>query len=295
MPSWSPDSKQVLFIDKPGPQVETGVYAIDIADRSQGRSWPVGWVIYSPDRSLVAYPQDTRTLVEKISSGERWVIPNNGQSVEFAPDNQHLAWEAEAISGPYDQRQNEIFVANIDGKNASKVARVFGGGLVGWLPRGLSLMFMGRPSLDSHDSTLTVLDLRANVAADLVTAERISGVRLSNDGTWVSYFISFNADEQRNGIWVQRTDGSEARQIDRWGAYQWRDDSRLLVIPARPKPDQPFEIWQIDAATGEQQKLTDAAVTPLNILNGDWRVSPDGKYVVFVNSVDKNLWLVKLP
>ena len=64
---------------------------------------------------------------------------------------------------------------------------------------------------------MTVLDLRANVAIDLVTAERISGVRLSNDGSWVSYFISFNADDERNGIWVQRTDGSDARQIDRVG------------------------------------------------------------------------------
>jgi Tol biopolymer transport system component len=295
MPSWSPDSKQVLFIDKPGPQVETGVYAIDIADRSQGPQLAGRVGLYSPDRSLVAYPQDTRTLVEKISSGERWVIPNNGQSVEFAPDNQHLAWEAEAISGPYDERQNEIFVANVDGKAANKVARVFGGGIVGWLPRGLGIMFLGRPSLSSHDSTLTVLDLRANVAADLVTAERISGVRMSNDGTWVSYFISFNPDDKRNGIWIQRTDGSDARRIERWGAYQWRDDSHLLVVPARTTPDQPFELWQIDAETGEQQKLTDAAVTPLNILNGDWRVSPDGKYVVFVNSADKNLWLLKLP
>jgi len=295
MPSWSPDSKQVLFIDKPDPQMETGVYAIDITDRSAGPQLAGRVGIYSPDRSLIAYPQDTRTLVEKISSGERWVIPNNGQSVEFAPDDQHLAWEAEAVSGPYDQRQNEIFVANVNGKDAAKVARVYGGGLVDWLPRGLGIMFLGRPSLNTHDSTLTVLDLRTNVAADLVTAERISGVRLSNDGTWVSYFISFNPDEKRNGIWVQKTDGSDARKLDLWGAYQWRDDSHLLVVPARTTPDQPFELWQIDAATGEKQELTDAAVTPLNILNGDWRVSPDGKSVVFVNSADKNLWLVKLP
>jgi hypothetical protein len=127
MPSWSPDSKQVLFIDKPGPKVETGVYALDIADRSQGPQLTGRVGLYSPDRSLVAYPQDARTLVEKISSGERWVVPNNGQSVEFAPDDQHLAWEAEAISGPYDERQNEIFVATLDGKTVSKVARVYGG------------------------------------------------------------------------------------------------------------------------------------------------------------------------
>jgi len=297
MPSWSPDSKQVLFVDRPA-EGEAGMYAVDIAQpqeplQTPQPAGPVG--LYSPDRSLVAYPVDVRTIVEKLSTGDRWVMPNNGQSVEFSPDNRRVAWEAEAISGPYDQRQNDIFMANYDGTDAVKVARVYGGGLVDWLPRGTRIMFLGRPALNTHDSTLTVLDLNTNEAADLVSAERISGVRVSNEGNWVSYYISFNPDEKRNGIWVQKTDGSGARKLDLWGAYQWRDDSHLLVIPARSSPDQAFEIWEINAETGEQQKLTDAAVTPLSILNGDWRVSPDGKYVVFVNSVDRNLWLLELP
>ncbi len=294
MPSWSPDSKQVLFIDKPSTESEAGYYAVDI-DHAQEpeRVGPVG--IYSPDRSLVAYPVDVRTVVEKLGTGDRWVMPNNGRAVEFSPDNRHVAWEAEADSGPYDERQNDIFMANYDGTDAIKVARVYGGGLVGWLPRDMGMLVLGRPSLSTHDSTLTALDLRTNEAIDLVKAERISGVDISPEGSWVDYFISFNADDKRNGIWVQRTDGSGARQLDMWGAYQWRDDSHLLVIPARASPDQAFEIWQVDAATGEKQKLTDAAVTPLNILNGDWRVSPDGKSIVFVNSADRNLWLLDLP
>jgi Tol biopolymer transport system component len=294
MPSWSPDSRQVLFIDKPAAEAEAGVYAVDI-DRAQEPqlSGPVG--IYSPDRSLVAYPVDVRTIVDKLSTGDRWVIPNNGQALEFSPDNRRVAWEIEAISGPYDERQTDIFMANYDGTDAVKVARVYGGGLVGWLPRGLSLLFLGRPSLSTHDRTLTTLDLRTNEAIDLATAERISGVGASRDGSWVAYYISFDPDAERNGIWVQRADGSGARQLDVWGAYQWRDDSHLLVIPARPSPGQAFEIWEIEAATGEKRQLTDAAVTPLNILNGDWRISPDGRYVVFVNSADRNLWLLELP
>jgi Tol biopolymer transport system component len=294
MPSWSPDSKQVLFIDKPSAQSETGYYAVDVDHVQEPKLiGPVG--IYSPDRSLVAYPIDVRTVVEKLSTGDRWVMPNDGRAVEFSPDNRRVAWEVEAISGPYDQRQNDIFMANYDGTDAVKVARVYGGGLVGWLPRGLSMMFLGRPSLSTHDSTLTVLDLRTNEAIDLVKAERISGVSISPEGSWVDYFISFNSDDKRNGIWVQRTDGSAARKLDMWGAYQWRDDSHLLVIPARASADQAFELWQVDAATGEKQQITAAAVTPLNILNGDWRVSPDGKAVVFVNSIDRNLWLLELP
>jgi Tol biopolymer transport system component len=294
MPSWSPDSKQVLFIDKPTAQSEVGVYAVELdAAQEPQRSGPVG--IYSPDRSLVAYPVDARTVVEKLDTGDRWVIPNNGQALEFSPDNRRVAWEAEAISGPYDQRQNDIFVANYDGTDAVKVARVYGGGLAGWLPRGSSILFSGRPSLNTRLRTLTALDLRTNEAVDLVTAERISGVGVSRDGSWVAYYISFDSDPERNGIWVQRTDGSGARRLDTWGAYQWRDDSRLLAIPARTAPDQAFEIWEIDAATGEKHRLTTAAVTPLQILDGDWRVSPDGRYVVFVNSADRNLWLLELP
>jgi hypothetical protein len=294
MPSWSPDSKQVLFVDRPATQSEAGVYAVDIDQPQEPTlNGPVG--IYSPDRSLVAYPVDVRTIVERLSTGDRWVIPNNGQSLEFSPDGRRVAWEAEAVSGPYDERQNDIFMANYDGTDAVKVARVYGGGLVGWLPRGLNILFLGRPSLSTHNRTLTVLDLRTNEAIDLVKAERIGGVGISRDGSWVSYFISFDKDNERNGIWVQRTDGSDARKLDLWGAYQWRDDAHLLVIPARASSDQAFEIWEVDAATGEKRQLTAAAVTPLNILNGDWRVSPDGKHVVIVNSADRNLWLLKLP
>lgn len=293
MPSWSPDSKQVLFIDRPS-QAEAAVYAVNIDQPQEPQlSGPVG--IYSPDRSLVAYPIDVRTVVEQLSSGDRWVIPNNGQAVEFSPDNRRVAWEIEAISGPYDERQTDIFMANYDGTDAVKVARVYGGGLVGWLPRGTSVLFLGRPSLSTRERTLTALDLRTNEAIDLVTAERLSGVGISPEGSWVSYFISFDEDDERNGIWVQRTDGSGARKLERWGAYQWRDDAHVLVIPARTSSDQAFEIWEVNAETGEEQKLTDAAVTPLDILNGDWRISPDGQHVVFVNSTDRNLWLLELP
>jgi Tol biopolymer transport system component len=272
-----------------------GYYAIDVNRPGSTPQFAGRVGLYSPDRAFAAFAEGSRTVVERLGSGESWIMPNNGQAVEFAPNNRHVAWESEAISGPYDQRQNEIYVADIDGKNAERVTRVYGGGLVGWLPNSTSLMFLGRQSLQTHERTLTVLDLNTNTAADLVTVERIAGITLSNKGTWVAYYISFNEDDTRNGIWVQRTDGGDARKLDQWGAYQWRDDAHLLMIPMRASGDQPFELWDVDAATGESRQLTDGAVTPLTILNGDWRVSPDGQSVVFVNSVDRNLWVVKLP
>ena len=296
-PAWSPDSRQVLFIDKPSANDPVGFYAVDLAagaNKPPQRSGPVG--VYSQDRSLITYLDKGRTVVERLSSGERWVLPNNAQ-VAFAPDNQHLSWadSDENSNIPYDQRRSDLYIAQLDGSEATRVARVYGGGFAGWLPSGSKILVSARPSLAVRERTLSVFDLNTQASVKLVTAERISGVSVSKDGTWIAYYITFDADKSRNGIWLQRTDGTPARKIELWGAYQWRDDGRLLVIPARASADRAFEISEVDAVTGKIRKLTEAAVTPLQILNGDWRVSPDGRYIVYVNSVDRNLWLLKLP
>jgi Tol biopolymer transport system component len=295
-PSWSPDSKQVLFIDKPAANAPTGIYAIDITATLAQSPQVIGRVgDYSPDRLLIAYRQSGQTIVENLKTGEASIIPNDGHEVIFAPDNKHIAWEAEAINGPYDERQNNIFLANVDGRDAVRITKVYGGGLVGWLPQGLKPVFLGRPSLDVHTRTLTILDLTTNVAVDLVSAERIGGVSISNGGSWLAYNLTFSADKSRNGIWIERSDGVQMLRIDQWGAYQWRDDSHLLIIPQRTTPDRSFDLFEIDAASGESRQLIDGSITALNIFNGDWRVSPDGRYIVFLNSVDRNLWLVNIP
>ncbi|HLF25862.1 MAG TPA: hypothetical protein VJG32_05965 [Anaerolineae bacterium] len=293
-PGWSPDSEQVWFLDKPAPDALTGIYAVNL-DEPLAEPFRVLDVIgiYARDLSLVAYPDGRETVVEQLDNGERWIIPNQGQAVSFSPDGRRIAWEIEDEEGPFDQRRTDIYLARFTGEDAVRLVTVFGGGLQGWLDDH-RILFNGRPSLEVRDRTLTALDLNNNIAVDLVTAERIGGVTVSRDGTWLAYFISFNEDPERNSIWVQRTDGSDARQLDFWGGYQWRDDARLLYIPVRESPDVPFVIWEYDTATGQAREVTRASTAPLEIANGDWRVSPDGRYVVYVNSVDRNLWLVEL-
>jgi len=293
-PFWSPDSKQVRFIDKPSPDVPVGVYAVNVGEPPGEPFLALDLIgLYSNDLRLIAYPEGRDTIVEQLDSGERWVIPNQGQAVVFSPEGRRVAWEIEDIDGPFDQRRSDIYLARYTGEDPVRVTTVYGGGLHGWLDER-RILFSGRPSLDVRERTLTALDLTTNVAVDLVTAERIAGVAASPDGEWVAYFISFNEDPERNGIWVQRTDGSDARRLDFWGAYQWRDDARLLYILMRQSPDVPFVIWEYDTTSGQSRPVTDPATAPLQIANGDWKVSPDGRYVVYVNSADRNLWLVEL-
>ncbi|MGH2594227.1 MAG: hypothetical protein ACRDGG_12015 [Anaerolineae bacterium] len=293
-PGWSPDSKQVWFLDKPSPDAPAGIYAVNIDEPLASPFRALDLIgLYSRDLSLIAYPEGRDTIVERLKDGERWVIPNQGQAVVFSPDAKRIAWEIEEDEGPFDQRRSDVYLARFDGEDAVLVATLYGGGLQGWLD-GQRLLFSGRPSLDVRERTLTVLDLSSNVAIDLVTAERIGGVTASPGGSWLVYFISFNDDASRNSIWLQRTDGSAPQRLDFWGAYQWRDDSRLLTIPMRESPDRPFVIWEYDVATGQSRPVTDPVTAPIEIANGDWKVSPDGRYVVYVNSVDRNLWLVEL-
>lgn len=295
-PAWSPDSRQVLFIDKPSANQPVGLYAVDVITGALQPPQRVGPVaVYSQDRSLIAYLDKQKTVIEKLGTGEKWVIPNDGKSVSIAPDNQRLAWTDSEDSNtiPFDQRRSDVYIARVDGAEATRVIRLYGGGFAGWLP-GAKILVSGRPSLNVRERTLSVLDLATRSSVNLITAERISGVSASNQGTWIAYYITFDADKSRNGIWIQRTDGSPPRKLNLWGAYQWRDDSHLLVIPMRDSSDRAFEVWEIDAATGTTRKLTEATTTPLQILNGDWRVSPDGRYIVYVNSADRNLWLLAL-
>jgi len=75
-----------------------------------------------------------------------------------------------------------------------------------------------------------------------------------------------------------------------WASY---DGPLGFTIPFRPEAVS-HELWELDVSTGETRRLTDPDVTPFKIANGDWTVSPDGRHVAFVESRDRNIWLLTL-
>ena len=54
-------------------------------------------------------------------------------------------------------------------------------------------------------------------------------------------------------------------------------------------------LLQVEAASGQVQSVTDPAITPFKIANGDWSVSPDGELIAFVSADEGNIWLLELP
>jgi hypothetical protein len=98
----------------------------------------------------------------------------------------------------------------------------------------------------------------------------------------VAYLVTFAPDPAQNGLWIQNITTGERVQLDLFGGYRWRDTDHLLVIPLDPNAASgpvAHQLWEVDATTGASRALTDPALTPFKVAEGDWTVSPDGQWV----------------
>jgi hypothetical protein len=109
----------------------------------------------------------------------------------------------------------------------------------------------------------------------------------------LAYLAVFTGDSSQDGLWVVRTRDGRTTKLDIFGAYLWRDEGRLLVIPLEPgKVGQ--RLVEANAKTGELRALTDPSATRLNIAGGDWALSADGQRMAFVSADDQNIWILEI-
>jgi len=294
-PFWSPDSAEVWTIDKPAPDQPVGYWSVDAGQtlpEPKLRPEPIAY--YSPDFSY-RLELGTQTTIVRMSDGAKWVAPAGGRVVSFSPGRKRIAWSVSPANVPVERRVTQVWVADIDGKNARQVISLPRGGLAGWISDDVVLL-TAADSLQSPSTRLFSLDLTNGQRVDLAGEQRLRGLSVSPDGKWLIYYISQNQDKTKNGLYLARSDGSSTRQLDRelFGAYQWRDSNRLLIIPFQSETPS-HAVWELNASTGDVRRLTDPGVTPFKIANGDWRVAPDGHAIVFVSAADRNLWVLELP
>lgn len=292
-PSWSQDSSWVPFLDKPGPNESAGLYAIPanggdvslIVER-------VG--VYSKDWSRIAYQDGNRTIIERWADMKRWEIPNEGRKVRFSPSGQWVEWEviSRGIKFP-DLRQRAIWLATYDGRQAREIVTVNGGEFVGWTRDEDAIIVTGRLA-PYGPSGIWRISIEDGAGLLLLEIENPRRALLSPESSWLTFTITFNTDSELNGLWVMRTDGSMLKKLDMFGAYRWRMEGILLVIPLDLESPGP-SLWQVDASNGELIQLTDPTITSLPIANNDWVPSPDGTRIVFLSSCDRNLWVLELP
>jgi Tol biopolymer transport system component len=159
------------------------------------------------------------------------------------------------------------------------------------------LLLIGRDAPWEEEAILFTYHVDTGQRVNLFSHKQIRGGDLSPNGTWVAYFLTFAEEPADNGLWLINIAAGTRRKIEvpDFGGYRWRSDDSLLFIPFRASAEVSMQLWAIDAPTGQVTPLTTPATLSFSISNGDWDVSPDGQHIVFVNSVDQNIWLITLP
>ena len=302
-PFFSADGNTVLFIDKPSDQIPVGIYGVDLTTFVSPETSPPQLIderigFRSSDQSIIAYPDaDNISLMRFVNtvSKESWTIDTLGNWPVFSPDGRHIYWNATDRQGPYDERPTDVWVAQIDGSEARIVLTVYGGGANGWFPDNERLLIIGRDEPIGELETMMVYSLEDRTRLALAQEKQLRGGSISPDGSWIIYLTTFSGDPNKDGVRAVRDDNSQRRNLPFFGPHYWLNDQELIFIPTRQSTQDGFALWRLNMGTGTVTRLTDPTKLPLNIEGGDWVVSPDGKRVVYVSAVDRNLYLIELP
>lgn len=296
-PFWSPDSQQVLYIDRPGQDSLAGIWGAPVTGGPPAL-WSERLGLYSPNLSLRAYPARNQTIIERLADGRTWTVANAGRAISFSPDGTRVAWMSGQSGPPFDSAVRQIWISPIEGGPARQALAGEGMGLAGWLSDG-RLLVTTRAAAPQNDQIVSILTLPGDpgqppTLQEVARGERLRSLALSPGGDWLAYVVSFTDDPADSGLWLASLATGQRRKVEPFGAYRWRDANHLLLVPLEPGAPS-NRLVQIEAGNGAAAVLLDPQQPPFKIANGDWSVSPDGRYVVFVAAQDQALWLIELP
>ena len=295
---WSKDSTQVRFIDQPGPNAALGIWGVDLTEPEQEPQLVTERLgFYSPDGTLLAYPNPAKgvAVVERLADGQTWEIDTQERSLSFTPDSRHVIWTAYDEDAPRDNREEVIWLANTDGSEPRIVLRARRTDAVAWLSNDKLLMTRRIPG--GSDQELFTLALTSGRQSELRRLPRFRGLALSPDRRHMVYYVSFEPEAGKNGVWLLDLQNPThiPQKLPFFGSYRWRDNEHLIYVPLElDAAEQNF--YEYDLGTGLTRSLFPAGPN-LVIANNDWQVSPDGRKIALLAANGASLdgiWVLDL-
>lgn len=298
-PFWRADGETVRFIDKPTTEMPVGYYEVPLnvaepaligtlVTETLG-SWSHG------DRFYLIPGPDGYTVIDE-AGGQTYQNESTGNNrPNISPDGTRLAYQISDQSQdvPFNERFASIYSANLDGSNEQLILEGRGVSFAGWLNNDQWLLSVVNTE-NPEERILRRYSLADGSMIDLVVGARIQGTSASPDGTHIAYYVTLDRQHpERNGYWLTNTQTGDTRPLPFIGSYRWRTEETVLVIPFEPGAAS-FRLQEYNITTETLRDVTDPNVVSFRIHNNDWSLSPDGNRIVFVNAVDRNLWVIEL-
>ncbi|HET9017481.1 MAG TPA: hypothetical protein VFN57_17905 [Thermomicrobiaceae bacterium] len=217
-------------------------------------------------------------------------IQNGGDPTWVSDDGKRVAW-LQPLPGTTPSsllnRPVRLWVSNIDGGDARAVIDMLAAE-VAWLPDNRRVLVAAR-ALDTTSPGVWLIDTATGAHQVLAAATFVQAVRLSPDGKWFSYLVTFSGNPARDGVWVGEIDSAVRHHVAGSAFIRWGPDDQTL--------------WRLDFGVGSSDDqlvsvnlATGAVGRPIDlggrVLNDDWEVSPNGRSVAYWRESDRNVMLV---
>lgn len=230
--------------------------------------------------------------IVRLADKMTWPLTTGGAWPRFSPDSRRLLWQyspADAVPGTVGP-DTEIWIANVDGSNRTRIVTVRGGS-TSWLDSDhLLLSTRLDKTLITHVSIYTISTGESTLLASLTN---LRGMSVAPGGATLLYYVTFQADPTAGGMYLLKAQaGATPIKLPFFGSWRWRDSQSIIYRPFAPGTPDSLVVY--DTVSGQSRTQTDPKTQPLTILNDDWSVSPDGGSIVFWNAEDRALWRIGL-
>lgn len=288
--AWHPTDPGLLYMIDGANGGRALLYEWDArAAAPTGAVMPAPPPLRSADGTHEIAMQDTLAVIRRAADGMEWRLDTGGAVPSLSTDN---AWVMYARTGDVAMPgepapRTTVTISRLDSSDTRMVADAPAVG-ASWLD-ATRLLLTQRTDITT---SLYVYDTATGQANGLATFDFIRGISVAPGGGYLAFYVVFQSDPARNGVYtLATTPGAQPVQADWFGAYRWRSDHELYYVPL--VLGQPQELWHYDVTTNESIALTDSAVTPFTIANGDWSVSADGARIAYWEASDLTTWLLE--
>jgi Tol biopolymer transport system component len=235
------------------------------------------------------------TVVERLADGQVWEIDTQERRPSFTPDGQNLMWIVYDEDAPRDSRSETIWLANADGSNRRNLTTAQRTSAIAWLSN--EQLLLSRRFAGTSDEQLLEFSLLDGTETELMAISRPRGLALSPDRRYLVYYVSFEPEAEKNGMWLidLQNPGQGPQKLPFFGAYRWRDARRLVYVPLEVEAEWHI-FYEYDANTGAVRPLLPEG-TNLRIANNDWQISPDGSKIALLAAQGMELdgiWIVEI-